>query len=109
MAQLATVTIDVKNLDEVKEYFEKYRWHDLRKNPDDVPAEDCRVIRVNRFGNGNWHYDIANYATDLYSIDEYDFYEYKGKSGFYCYDSEWGYYLVGVDAWKYIEPMEDDE
>lgn len=108
MAELATVTIDVKNLDEVKEYFEKYRWHDFINNHEDVPAEDCRVIRACKFWNGDWYYDVADYATDLYSVDEYDFYEYKGKNGFYLRDEEWGYYLVNVHAWKYIEPMEEE-
>lgn len=100
MAELATVTIDVKNFNEVKEYFEKYRWHDLTKNPKDLPAEDCRVLIAYMLRNGNWCYDIADFAIDM------DFDECWGMSGFYNYDSEYGYYPVYVDGWKYIEPLE---
>ena len=32
-------------LKELKEYKEKYRWHDLRKNPDDLP-EDIKYVWV---------------------------------------------------------------
>lgn len=101
MAELATVTIDVKNFDEVKEYFEKYKWHDIRENPKDLPTEDCKVIIAYMLRNGNWCYDIADFAIDL-DIDEY-----WGMSGFYCYDSNCGFYVTYADAWKYIELIEE--
>ena len=35
--------------------------------------------------------NIFSFAKDLYKVDEFDFSYQKGKSGFYSYDSEWGY------------------
>lgn len=46
---------------------------------------------------------LARYATDLYKVDKYDFSLESGKAGFYCYDSETGYYpLDGVIKWMKI-------
>lgn len=81
---------------------EKYRWHDLTKNPKDLPAEDCRVLIECKYGE-RYFYDVADFAIDM------DFDECWGMSGFYKYDSEYGYYPVYVDAWKYIEPFEEVE
>ena len=51
----------------------------------------------------NAYFDVFCFSDDLYSVDEYDFHKYRGKkkkSGFYDYDSEWGYFEVrGVAAW----------
>ena len=44
-------------LKELKEYKEKYRWHDLRKNPDDLP-EDIKYVWVFIKGectHRSWH------------------------------------------------------
>lgn len=44
-------------LKELKEYKEKYRWHDLRKNPDDLP-EDIKYVWVFIKGESthrSWH------------------------------------------------------
>lgn len=44
-------------LKELKEYKEKYRWHDLRKNPDDLP-EDIKYVWVfikGEFTHRSWH------------------------------------------------------
>ena len=108
MAKLMTVTIDVKNLDEVKEYLDKYKWHNLTENPEDLPSERCKVLGANCRYDGTMYYDTVHFATDLYEVDEYDFAKYKGTDGFYVYDSTWGYCIVEVDAWKYIEPFEVD-
>ena len=44
--------------------------------------------------------DILRFAKDLYKIDKYDFDDCKGKSGWYFYDSEYGYALFKkVVAW----------
>lgn len=81
---------------------EKYRWHDLRKNPKDLPTEDCRVLTANALKSG-YYYKVADFAIDM------DFDECWGMSGFYDYDSEYGYYPVYVDAWKYIAPFVEVE
>ena len=42
---------------------------------------------------------VAGYALNLYDVDEYDFAD-KKRSGWYEYDSEWGYReLDDVIAW----------
>lgn len=48
---------------------------------------------------------IAGYALNLYDVDEYDFAD-KKRSGWYEYDSEWGYReLDDVIAWMpLVEP-----
>ena len=56
--------------------------------------------------------DILNWANDLYKVDEYDFAFDKGKSGWYNYDSEYGYYDIKYDkpiAWAELpEPYKED-
>ena len=43
---------------------------------------------------------IHQYSANLYNVDKHDFRHMKKVSGFYDYDSEWGYYKVdGVTAW----------
>lgn len=89
--------------------FDKYIWHDIRKNPEDLPAEDCKVLRATGYGSGRYVYDTVYFSNNLYEVDECDFYDCRGLSGFYDYDTEWGHYTVGLDAWKYIEPFEEVE
>lgn len=50
-------------------------------------------------------YDVVHWAFNLHMIDEYDFYDEEyNRSGFYDYDSEWGYLeRTNVLAWKPIE------
>lgn len=44
--------------------------------------------------------DMATYSTDLFSVDEYDFYDNRGESGWYYYSGEYGYCKVlNVVAW----------
>ena len=40
-----------------------------------------------------WHFNVYPFSLDLYNTDKFDFprKKYKGKSGFYFYDSEYGY------------------
>lgn len=55
---------------------------------------------------------ILSFAKDLYKIDTYDFAKYKNKkdrSGWYGYDSEWGYYSrVDVFAWCELPEMPEE-
>ena len=39
-----------------------------------------------------WHFNVYPFSLDLYKTDKFDFprKKYKGKSGFYFYDSEYG-------------------
>lgn len=68
---------------------EKYRWHDLRKNPNDLPTDGLNVIAFNKIlgrcvsATYNGHGWIIMGGSDLY----YPF----------------------IIAWRYIEPFEEDE
>ena len=45
---------------------------------------------------------VYSFSNDLYSVDDYDFaeYKFKKKKGFFKYDSEWGYCEVKwITAW----------
>lgn len=65
---------------------EKYRWHDLLKNPNDLPD---KPIQVEVFGI-NYHYAHAKYGRF-----------YDRNSGEYHY--EW----VRFDAWSANEVLKD--
>lgn len=72
---------------------EKYRWHDIRKNPDDLPKEEGEYIVCEDYGFGK------EYKSLPYMHSE-EFNEY--------------YWLVGwkekeaLIAWKEIEPFEEE-
>ena len=53
---------------------------------------------------------MGTYSKDLYKIDKNDFYDKKGKAGWYGFDSEYGYYeILDVKAWKPLdEPYTGD-
>lgn len=57
---------------------------------------------------------ILSFAKDLYKVDEYDFWDKKGVSGWFDYDSEYGYIEMGAIAWMplpqpYKSESEDKE
>ena len=65
---------------------DKYRWHDLRKNPDDLPYMD-----------GDYLCFIDNEPYSYCSVCEWDnpnWYNYNGTES------------DNVIAWQYIEPLE---
>lgn len=73
------------------------------KNGDYLVTIDC-------FGKHRYM-KMVSWANDLNKLDKWDFPadEYKGISGFYDNDSEWGYYEVSdVLAWCKIEPYEGE-
>ena len=78
---------------EALEKANKYRWHDLRKNPDDLPKAD--------------EYGCSEYVLVMTGTPEWD-------------NHEWAYYNhntrmwstpfceQNVFAWRYIEPFEEE-
>lgn len=61
-----------------------------------LPEEDGSYLCT----YGKYHMGVYRFSNDLYSIDDYDFTDYKGVRGFYVYDSEWGYSEADyITAW----------
>lgn len=79
---------------DAKDYRDKYKWHDLRKNPDDLPKENCKqYICFEEYWNPN---------------------EEQFETGFVIYWFVNGRFstiglMVEVIAWKEIEPYEEAE
>lgn len=88
---------------------DNYKWHDLTKNPNDLPKDNHKVlVAICNPALNLKYYEVLTFAFDLYEYDEFDFDEYKNKKecGFVRLDSDWDCYKVSnVVAWKYIEPF----
>ena len=52
---------------------------------------------------------VLSYTNNLYSVDKYDFYNRKGKSGFYDYDSEYVYCEIDVYYWMKLPDLPKEE
>lgn len=71
---------------------DKYRWHDLRKNPDDLPEAD---------GNSE-----SDYVLAMIGAPEWNSWE----QAYYKHDKQlWSTYEQNVFAWRYIEPFKGEE
>ena len=71
---------------------DKYRWHDLRKNPDDLPEGF----------EGSYESD---YVLVMIGIPEWNHWEWA----YYHHDKKlWSTYEQNVFAWRYIEPFKEE-
>ena len=78
---------------EALEKADKYRWHDLRKNPDDLPEA---------IGDGyESEYVLVMTGTPEWYSCEWAYYKHNHK--------EWSTYEQNIIAWRYIEPFEEEE
>lgn len=78
---------------EALEKADKYRWHDLRKNPDDLPEA---------IGDG---YE-SEYVLVMTGTPEWNSWE----QAYYSHGKRlWSTYEQNVFAWRYIEPFEEEE
>ena len=83
-----------QNMDDVKKALEKadkYRWHDLRKNPDDLPEAD---------GNSESDYVLVLIGTPEWNSWEQAYYHHDKKL--------WSTYEQNVFAWRYVEPFKEE-
>ena len=72
---------------------DKYRWHDLRKNPDDLPEA---------IGGGyESEYVLVMIGTPEWNGWEQAYYHHGKRL--------WSTYEQDVFAWRYIEPFEEEE
>jgi len=73
------------------------QWIPYSENSEKLPKDRQRCLVTIRDGSKP-DVDIVGYATDLHTIDEYDLPD--NKSGWYGFDSEYGYYeQTEVTAW----------
>ena len=74
---------------------DKHKWHDLRKNPDDLPEAD--------------EYGCSEYVLVMIGTPEWNSWE----QAYYHHGKRlWSIYEQDVFAWRYIEPFKgnkDDE
>lgn len=71
---------------------DKYKWHDLRKNPDDLPEAD---------GNDESDYVLVMIGTPEWNSWEQAYYHHGKRL--------WSTYEQNVFAWRYVEPFEEEE
>ena len=71
---------------------DKYRWHDLRKNPDDLPEDN---------GYGESDYVLVMIGTPEWNSWEQAYYHHGKRL--------WSIYEQDVFAWRYIEPFEENK
>ena len=72
---------------------DKYRWHDLRKNPDDLPEAIG--------GSYVSEYVLVMIGTPGWNNCEWAYYKHNHK--------EWSTYEQNIYAWRYIELFEEEE
>ena len=72
---------------------DKYRWHDLRKNPDDLPEAIG--------GSYESDYVLVMIGTPEWNSWEQAYYHHGKRL--------WSTYEQNVFAWRYIEPFKEEE
>ena len=70
---------------------DKYRWHDLRKNPDDLPEDN---------GYGESDYVLVMIGTPEWNSWEQAYYHHGKRL--------WSTYEQNVFAWRYVEPFKEE-
>ena len=71
---------------------DKYRWHDLRKNLDDLPEAD--------------EYGESDYVLVMIGTPEWN----RWEQAYYHHGKRlWSTYEQNVFAWRYIEPFKEEE
>ena len=78
---------------EALEKADKYRWHDLRKTPDDLPEAIG--------GSYVSEYVFVMIGTPGWNNCEWAYYKHNHK--------EWSTYEQNIYAWRYIELFEEEE
>ena len=77
---------------EALEKADKYRWHDLRKNPDDLPEAI----------GGSY---VSEYVFVMIGTPEWNSWE----QAYYKHGKRlWSTYEQNVFAWRYIEPFKEE-
>lgn len=123
----------LKEFSVMREKEKKYRWHDLRKNPNDLPdiEHEVEVAYVTLYTNGSVKTARAVYEDGSITQPEsaFDWEEYVGNDGECDYNEEKDEYMIPVGwfeshwygedchemydaeiiAWREIEQFEEVE
>lgn len=89
---------------------DKYEWHDLRGNKEDLPKNNEHVLVCAK--------ELLNYPNQKYRISYFSARYEKGNKyrNRNFYNDEYESYVIGEDdedddvgvlAWKYIEPFDE--
>ena len=73
-----------------------------------LPEDGTYLVTLERFYGGEPRINMRSFAKDLNKVDDFDFLEHK--SGWYDYDSEYGYWEdTSVIAWMPLpEPYKEE-
>ena len=69
------------------------------------PSKDGRYLVTQKLDSEIFYIDILSWAKNLYKIDKYDFYNKRGKCGWFNYDNEYGYYSIDMESIKAWMPL----
>ena len=99
---------DCDEIEKALKKVDKYKRHDLRKNPNDLPSESGKYLccfKYNKAVDEECVYDILWFGR----VDEWEYPEFKGKRVFHMCDHEYGDIPIDdVIAWKYIQEFEEE-
>ena len=125
------ITDTIETLTILREKRKKYRWHDLRKNPNDLPEveHEVEVAYITKYTNGKAITARAVYEDGSITQPEsaFDWEEYVGNDGECNYNKEKDEYMIPVGwfeshwygedchemydaeiiAWREIEPLKE--
>lgn len=125
------ITDTIETLTILREKRKKYRWHDLRKNPNDLPEveHEVEVAYITKYTNGKAITARAVYEDGSITQPEsaFDWEEYVGNDGECNYNKEKDEYMIPVGwfeshwygedchemydaeiiAWREIEPFKE--
>lgn len=81
------------------------KWN---KTSEVKPTEEKEYLCCSIYNNRP-HFTVLCWSNDIYEVDDFDFRDCKGESGFYYYNSEWGYIKNDCDYWQEIEWGDENE
>ena len=90
------------------EAIEKQMMPKWNKTSEVKPTEEKEYLCCSIYNNRP-HFTVLDWSNDLYEVSEFDFRGHKGESGFYYYNSEWGYIKDDCDYWQEIDWSDDND
>lgn len=85
------------------EALKKQKTTKWNKTSEAEPTEEKQYLCCTIMRSHTLNFKVLRWSNNLYEVDDCDFYDCKGESGFYYYDSGHGYYEVDCDYWKAID------